>query len=142
MGSSNSNCEIQNCSDGCCNYYGTCPSSYQSSSDPDYYSCEYYYESKIWIVGPVVGVVFFILLGVFIRCMVKKRTQQLIERREAQRKLNAANLQQQQITITDLNNTQAGYQQQFMQPQYPPQQLNYNNNPNQQNYNQYDNQQN
>ena len=43
---SNPNCTIQNCSDGCCNRYGTCPSSASSYSSSSYKTCKYYYTTN------------------------------------------------------------------------------------------------
>ena len=85
---SNSNCIDQNCTKGCCNTYGNCPStsSYASSS---YKNCKYYYSSSSStstqqlsgdqigiIVGPIVGFVVFIIILV---CCIRKCYQKQIE---------------------------------------------------------------
>lgn len=76
----NSKCNYQNCTQGCCNTYGNCPSgsSYSSSLSS---KCKYYYTSSTSsqplvggaiagvVVGPIVGLVVLIIIIV---CCVKR----------------------------------------------------------------------
>ena len=80
----NANCTVQDCTQGCCNKYGTCPStsSYSSSS---YTTCKYYYSTNTSgvdaqilgvTIGPIIG---FVVLIIIIVCCIKKCTQKTIE---------------------------------------------------------------
>mgnify|MGYP001270335818 CR=1 FL=1 len=81
----NSRCTFQTCTQGCCNYYGTCPN--PSSSSTFYRNCYYYYNSNTTtkssggtvnldgggIAGVVVGVVGgVIILVLVIVCSIMK----------------------------------------------------------------------
>ena len=62
MGSYNSNCYDNDCSDDCCNGYGYCPN--YTSTDPWANQCFYYYDQIRWINW------FFFWLGLFVFCII------------------------------------------------------------------------
>ena len=76
-----SGCYNLNCPNGCCNYYGYCPSYYSYSSGSLYYNCYTYYGSgsdsddntKLYIIiGVSAGVALILLILLLIYCCYRR----------------------------------------------------------------------
>lgn len=94
----NSKCIDQNCSAGCCNTYGRCPSTSYTATTLSR-TCKYYYsQSSSTSNSPLSGgaiagiaiapIVFLVVLIVGIICCIKKCQQNQIQKMQAQRANN------------------------------------------------------
>lgn len=125
----NSKCNYQNCTQGCCNTYGNCPTSsaYGSSLST---RCKYYYTNTQQleggaivgvVAGPILGLIIIIIIVV---CSVKRCKRKALKKAAMQNAQNKPiNLTTQQMTeynITDPNQIVMQNQQQFGQPYGQP----------------------